>query len=339
MGGPELPVKLSDTEKKSQQAQEVEAVQGTPQQWNIEMLGCGVGILFFFLAYGLLQEKIMTTPWEEDGPLFKQSAYLVLSNRIVAVAVAASLLWYTGGSFKAVAPFYSYFGISISNTIATFCQYEALKYVSFPTQTLGKCGKTIPVLILGTLLGGKKYGASDYIVCVLITIGCSVFVLTGDIKASGREDSAMGMVMMGGYLFFDGFTSVFQEKLFRGYKMSTFNQMIHVNAWSGLISLIMLLAHNDLMPALQFSQDYPNFFIASVGLSLCSALGQVVIYHTIKKFGALFFAMVMTTRQVFSILLSCIYFRHPLSLGQWAGAATVFGTLYWKALRKKLGGK
>ena len=93
------------------------------------------------------------------------------------------------------------------------------------------------------------------------------------------------------------------------------------------------------MPALQFSQDYPNFFIASVGLSLCSALGQVVIYHTIKKFGALFFAMVMTTRQVFSILLSCIYFRHPLSLGQWAGAGTVFGTLYYKAIRKKLGGK
>ena len=177
--GPELPVKVSDTEKKASPAQEVEAVQGTPQQWNLEMLACGGGILFFFLAYGLLQEKIMTTPWEEGGPLFKQSAYLVLSNRIIAVIVSASLLWYTNGSFQAVAPFYSYFGISISNTIATFCQYEALKYVSFPTQTLGKCGKTIPVLILGTLLGGKKYGRSDVLICVMITIGCSVFVLTG----------------------------------------------------------------------------------------------------------------------------------------------------------------
>ena len=43
--------------------------------------------------------------------------------------------------------------------------------------------------------------------------------------------------MMGGYLFFDGFTSVFQEILFRGYKMSTYNQMLYVNLCSGILTL------------------------------------------------------------------------------------------------------
>ena len=43
---------------------------------------------------------------------------------------------------------------------------------------------------------------------------------------------------MGGYLFSDGFTSVFQEKLFKGYKMSTYNQMLYVNMFSAFISLV-----------------------------------------------------------------------------------------------------
>ena len=38
----------------------------------------------------------------------------------------------------------------------------------------------------------------------------------------------------------------------------------------------------------------------------------------------------MTTRQFLSILLSCLIFMHPLSLGQWAGTVLVFGSLYYK---------
>jgi len=38
-------------------------------------------------------------------------------------------------------------------------------------------------------------------------------------------------------------------------------------------------------------------------LSAAAALGQMAIYYTIKSFGALFFATVMTLRQVRSIIL------------------------------------
>lgn len=39
------------------------------------------------------------------------------------------------------------------------------------------------------------------------------------------------------YLGFDGFTSTFQDMLFKGYKMSMYNQMLYVNAVSSLVSL------------------------------------------------------------------------------------------------------
>ena len=176
--GPELPTKITeiDPQEKSNASDQTSVMN---KAWSTEMLLCGGGILFFFLLYGIIQERIMTRPYEDGGPLFTYSAYLVLSNRVVAILTAVSILLYSGQSLKIVAPWYTYLGISISNTIATFCQYEALKYVSFPTQTLGKCGKTIPVLILGTLISGKKYGVSDYVICVLITLGCTIFVLTG----------------------------------------------------------------------------------------------------------------------------------------------------------------
>jgi solute carrier family 35 (adenosine 3'-phospho 5'-phosphosulfate transporter), member B2 len=63
--------------------------------------------------------------------------------------------------------------------VATFCQYEALKYVSFPVQTLGKCAKMIPVMVWGTLVNGKSYKAKDYLVAVMVTGGCVMFALTG----------------------------------------------------------------------------------------------------------------------------------------------------------------
>jgi solute carrier family 35 (adenosine 3'-phospho 5'-phosphosulfate transporter), member B2 len=96
-----------------------------------------------------------------------------------------------------------------------------------------------------------------------------------------------------------------------------------------------LIFSGQLIPSLQFSIDYPDFLLSSLGLSICATGGQIVIYYTIKMFGALFFAIVMTTRQVFSMLLSCIIYFHPLSIGQWFGAAIVFAVLYYKGFVKK----
>ena len=49
----------------------------------------------------------------------------------------------------------------------------------------------------------------------------------------------------------------------------------------------------------------------------CCLAGQLFILHTIKTFGALMFAAVMTTRQFLSILVSSILFNNKLSEGQW----------------------
>jgi solute carrier family 35 (adenosine 3'-phospho 5'-phosphosulfate transporter), member B2 len=88
----------------------------------------------------------------------------------------------------------------------------------------------------------------------------------------------------------------------------------------------------QLMPAIAFLGRHPDCMWNIIVLSLAATIAQLFISHTIKTFGALLFATVMTTRQFLSILLSCFLFFHPLSWGQMAATVIVFGTLYYKNL-------
>ena len=90
--------------------------------------------------------------------------------------------------------------------------------------------------------------------------------------------------------------------------------------------------HVQLLPTLAFLSRHPDCFWNILVLSLAATVAQLFISYTIKTFGALLFATVMTTRQFLSILLSCFMFLHPLSLGQTAATLLVFGGLYYKNL-------
>uniref|UniRef100_A0A7S1VK03 Uncharacterized protein n=1 Tax=Sexangularia sp. CB-2014 TaxID=1486929 RepID=A0A7S1VK03_9EUKA len=299
------------------------------------------GLFLFFLLYGVVQERIMTKPYGMDADgnpiFFKNTAFLVFNNRVVTMTIAVFLALRSGESLRNQAPLSNYFGASISNFAATWCQYEALKYVSFPTQTLGKCGKVIPVLVLGTLgVGIKKYGRQDYFEAVIITFGCAIFLMSGETKApqTGQDDSLYGIGLMGLYLFCDGFTSTIQERMFRGTSVSTYNMMIYVNFSSALLSIFTLVSSGALADSLAFVAEYPALFWDALGLSMCAMLGQQIIYAIIRTEGAVVFATAMTTRQFLQILLSCIVYAHPLSQGQMLGTFAVFASLYYKAVTK-----
>lgn len=271
----------------------------------IELLFCTLCIMIFFLSYGYLQEKLMTRPYGDKEEMFQYSAFLVLSNRVVAMFIALLMLGCRGEPIRNVAPLKNYVNVSISNFIATYCQYEALKYVSFPTQTLGKCGKMIPVLILGSLFHHKVYNWKDYAVAISVMVGCTLFLVTGEITSpiNAPQDSPIGLLLLLAYLFADGFTSTFQEKLFKGYSMSIYNQMLYVNTSSAFLSIIgnfffpfqkikhnskeifsyvsfffsiyiVLLANSTFYSAIIFAYQNFDILIDAFLLSLCASLGN-----------------------------------------------------------------
>ena len=96
---------------------------------------------------------------------------LLLMPGLKSFKVCCSPVQWTEESIAPVAPAYAYAAVSLSNVVATTCQYEALKYVTFPLQTLGKTAKMIPVMLWGSIIGGKRCAA------VMVSTVCRTQIL------------------------------------------------------------------------------------------------------------------------------------------------------------------
>merc|ERR1712060_578188 len=114
---------------------------------------------------------------------FGVSVFLVLCNRLVAIVYAVGMTWFKEEAYQNKAPIWKYFAISFSNVCATWCQYEALKYVSFPVQMLGKSFKMMPVMLWGIAISSKRYVCMDWVVAFLVTLGITQFLCTGPIDS------------------------------------------------------------------------------------------------------------------------------------------------------------
>lgn len=281
-------------------------------------------ITISLLAYGVLQERLMTVGFGTEHERFTHAVFLVFCNRVVAVCLLLLYQLFHGGSCDPIAPLSSYAVVSVANVVATTCQYEALKLVTFTTQTLAKTAKAIPVMLWGTLVIGKRYPASQYVFALVIILGCTAFAVSGDSKStvlSAAEASAgayaTGAALMIVYLAADGYTSTHQEKLFKTYAMPIPDQMLFTTAFSCGFSLLAAVATNQFVPAVTFMVTHPDTIWPILGLSVVSAFIQLFISHVVKQHGALAFAWIMTTRQFCSILLSSVVFMHPLTTQQW----------------------
>jgi adenosine 3'-phospho 5'-phosphosulfate transporter B2 len=133
-----------------------EAVKQPQSEWKIavHLASCFIGLQVAYLTWGVLQEKIMTREYiDSTGHIgkFKDSQFLVFVNRIMAFGVALLYITMTKQP-RHKAPLYKYSYCSLSNIMSSWCQYEALKFISFPTQVLAKASKIIPVMAMGWLV-------------------------------------------------------------------------------------------------------------------------------------------------------------------------------------------
>ena len=171
-----------------------------------------------FLSYwGVLQERLITIDY--DGEKFQSSQFLVFSNRTIAFCDAIFINTFITKATR-FAPFHKYAFASFSNIMSSWCQYEALKYVSFPTQVVSKSSKLIPVMIVGKILADKTYKKYEYVVAGVISLGVIIFTLSQESKKAGDDDDGDNtafecVLLLLGYISFDSFTSQWQGKVLR----------------------------------------------------------------------------------------------------------------------------
>lgn len=312
-----------------------------PRQDLLKLAFCVCGVVGSLLVYGLLQERIMTLSYGsgDKREVFKFSLFLVACNRLAGASIAAGTLLAKGmrAELAPAAPIHCYASVSLSNVLATTCQYEALKHVSFAVQTLGKCAKMFPVMLWGLIILRNRYSAKDVAFAVAITGGAFAFVALGPTAsrvAKGASSSLYGAGLMAGYLAADGFTSTFQQAMFKGYHMSSYNQVLYVSLCSFALSSFALATSGQVLATFRFLSDHPEALASILALSVAASCGSIFITYTIKTFGALAFAAIMTTRQLLSVVLSSVVFRSPLTAGQWLGLLVTVGSLYLQVLTR-----
>lgn len=337
---PLLPTSLASSGQQQQQ-------QNQRNSPAMRLIFCSTGLLCSYLVWGVLQEKVMTRNYinsRGDTARFTDSQFLVFVNRVFAFVISGVYLLsrqlprHSATATVTVtatttpphsAPLYKYAYSSFSNIMSSWCQYEALKFVSFPTQVLAKASKVIPVMVMGKIVSGNKYQLYEYITAVLISVGMSLFLLAT--SNSSRYESVTtlsGVMLLAGYMVFDAFTSNWQNALYKQYSMSSMQMMCGVNLFSCLLTSVSLLQQAAFFNGVKFMLQYPSFMFDCLLLSTFSASGQLFIFYTIAQFGAVIFTIIMTVRQGLAILISCVLYSHPISSTGIVGVLIVFAAIF-----------
>jgi UAA transporter family len=102
------------------------------------------------------------------GEYFTYSYALVFTNRFWTLIMSGMLLMYLKPRASRTTVIYEYSFPSISNMLSSWCQYEALRYVSFPAATIFKSFKLAPVMAMGRILGNKT--------CTFVWCSCRIFL-------------------------------------------------------------------------------------------------------------------------------------------------------------------
>lgn len=70
--------------------------------------------------------------------------------------------------------------------------------------------------------------------------------------------------------------------------------MFVMTAFSTIFSFVTLVHQNELVPFFDFVSSHPEIHLHFVAFGVCSTIGQLLIFHTIRSFGAVVFAIIMT---------------------------------------------
>jgi hypothetical protein len=119
------------------------------------------------------------SPWKLQRQPEASGSTKLLSLQSHSFVSLPVMVWCIFWSTQPVASVSVYAAMPLPNVLATTCQYEALQYVSFAVQKLGKCAKMFAVMEWGFLITKKSRVVRDVAVTACITGGCFIFSTTG----------------------------------------------------------------------------------------------------------------------------------------------------------------
>ena len=86
--------------------------------------------------------------------------------------------------------------------------------------------------------------------------------------------------------------------------------MTEINKWVSIISFVYSCFLLEIVDIFVFMYEHKWFVVHMTIMGVLSTIGQMFVYRMIKQFKQHFAPFVITTRKIFTVGLSIIYYRH-----------------------------
>lgn len=106
--------------------------------------------------------------------------------------------------------------------------------------------------------------------------------------------------------------------------------MTQINKWVSIISFLYSCALLEIVDIFVFIFEHRLFLGHMALMGVLSTFGQMFVYRMIKQFKQHFPPFVITTRKIFTVGLSIIYYHHETNVWQLLGLFLVFALVTYE---------
>eukprot|EP00952_Eustigmatos_sp_NYUAD-ZCMA_P005271 23073-Eustigmatos_ZCMA.PRE.1 len=139
-----------------------------------------------------------------------------------------------------------------------------------------------------------------------------------------KNTTAAGIVLLFISLCFDGGTGAYEDKLMAKHHVGPFDLMYNMHLGKAILAGIGLIVLGQINYFILMCHE-TGFLLLLLGVS--GAFGQVFIFITISKFGALTCSMMGLARKVVTLVASIYIYGHSLNGIQTLGLVVAFAAM------------
>mmetsp|Transcript_10948 Transcript_10948/g.23450 ORF Transcript_10948/g.23450 Transcript_10948/m.23450 type:complete len:687 (+) Transcript_10948:116-2176(+) len=277
---------------------------------TLRIVGVFLALNVVLVLYGVVKEALVT----RDRASI---AVLMLLTRGSSAVAAAVMMKMKYGHISFGVPWHQFTAFAVTNELSTWASYEMLKYVSFPVQTMAKSCVILPSMVMGFCMNGTRYSLWEYAQTAAVVVGVGIMQMEHSAgkksKGVGEGGMLMGISLLVFFFACDAFTSQYQTKLYKRFKCNQYQLMLGGNL-AGCVLTLLANAHHGQQLVDDFAATLSGgVAFRALALGALGIMGQMLIYYTIREFGAVVFAWITTARKLVSVVVSIAVFGHGVT--------------------------
>lgn len=234
-------------------------------------------------------------------------------------------------------PYPNLIACAVMVCISTHTYMLAIYLTNFPIVMLVKSCNIVSVVVVGVFCSRVRdkslaLGPKKIFVAAMVSIGIILYNFGGDQKHKEKATDPLGLVLLFISLVADGFLPDYQAVIKSEYNPRPLEMFEHINKWVTILSFFYATISGNFVSNIHFVQKHPQLGYDMILLSCLTTLGQIFVYRMIKQFKQHIVPFVITTRKIFTVVISIIVYGHNTTLFQILAIIVIFGTTSYEYL-------